>query len=1667
MHASQPSPRPEFIFPSLALTFSLACFASFHNAALAQHSAPPPAQQTHTLHLRFSGEQPRPLAMVSGDFDEDGVADLVIGYATEDGGSIELIRGNPEAITPRTHADWLAAGRHEYIDSFLQSSKPMALKSEPSLMATADVNGDGHLDLVYAAKDSDKLNLMLGTGKGTFLAKTNSIALPGTITALSSYRPGAPLLGDAVTVGWDSGHGYGISIVSYGGGGWSIKATYKLPGMPTQFTVAQLDSDFIPDTAIVAGGKLLVLHGLNAIEGKGHLESLDFSGVERVAAGNFLFDRHGLPQLSVLTTGGEVLFLAHRGFDPQPYTPAEIAQARRNAMRHNKHALTLAQQAGDNGSAPWVEVERHSGPELGSIDSGSSFLLRSRMSGSGGDDLVVLNPSQQQRVTISHSVLPARTLASALDQAAAYPYTPSRVRMASLASGGVVSALPMRVSADGRQGLVVLRQNDPSPEITVPAAGNTFYVNTTADNTGTTVDSPDGTRCSQGSGEPCTLRDAITFVNSDESDNVGAGKSDTVMVPAGTYTLTFQANTLDANGNYVTHLELYGPVTIVGNGAIINGNNNDTVFTINPGIYGTYNTGGNSYVFDATLENLTLENGKNNNNPNNSGTGLSNDVGGGINWDAFGTGNLSLSSVTVENNSILWGAGGGIWAYNSASAGDGTLTVTNSTIENNSTSEQGGGVYIAYAPSGLTMSNSTVSNNKASISVNTEDTGGGDGTDDGGGIFLNSRPGGSGIPAASLSSLTISSNTADGDGGGINAGMGATITTSVISDNSSTYATSAGETGNPDAFNGGGFWSEILSPETAPTITSTNFLGNSAYSAGGAIAVGSATTAEGNILQFSLNRIYGNTSTNGASGLALGQANGTGGVGEADAPNNWWGCNAGPTTSADGCDQAAKYPTGTSSGTLTVSPWAEFLFSAATSTTITLGGDIDLSLTLDTNSSDGTITGAFPAVSSDSYTYSFNVTGVTADSIPNGTFSTGGTGSATLTPTGTGTGTISAKFDGQTDSFNFTVDTISTSVVLEASPSATYNYGVPSSFTAELLPTDAAGISAGDFSVTVDGASSIGAASFGATLETGTTYLLTGPFNLISPGNHTLKVSFSGTSDYATSNTSITITVAKGAASVAGVVSPATPIQFQGGTVTVTVTPTGTGATPTGTVAYAFDGGTPGAVSLSSGSATISIPTIIATGSHSLSLTYSGDTNYSSAVDTVTFTVENRSETFFASLTATSATIDVFGFGFTAPSGQLSFTDVTTSSPVAAPVTLNTSTATTALTPQTTTSTGTNTLPVWTTLGDLNGDGIPDLITSLFETDSVSVQLGNGDGTFQAASTILIATGFGPAEAHLASLRGNGTLDIIVGSFKTNQIAVLLGNDDGTFQPPAFYTVGSATNTPTSLTTGDFNDDGNLDVAVANTGDNTVSILLGNASGALTVSGEPINVGRDPEAIRAGDFNGDGYSDLAVANYQDGTVTSLLNNENGTFTASTISVGSGAGSGPQALAITGSGSSLLLAVANYKDNTVSVMQSNGSGAFGAQTIVSVGKGPDDVNFADFNGDGIEDLVVSNYTDGAVDLLLGSGGGAYTLSRPFPVGNNPYSAAVADIDQDGTPDVVVSNCFSNNTGVLLDGTEIAVSYSGLSLAAGNTLQAAYTPDGASKYGSSTSANTTAP
>jgi hypothetical protein len=933
----------------------------------------------------------RSLSMVSADFDGDGGADLAIGSSNRAGGAIAIELGNLDAIAPQSHATWTAAGLHQTTTPFLPASQTIQLDSTPDILLSADVTGSGQHDLVYATTGSGAIHVLRGNGDGTFSNVPMSFTFPGIITALAAYRPGAPFAGEALAVGIQTGQSSQVAILAFDGPGFSVHAAYKMPGIVTALAVGNLSDTFTPDVAIIAGGQLMLLHGAGAISGSSRLETLPVQNAEAVTTGEFLFDRHANIQLAVIDANGNVLILAHSGFDSTPFTTGEIAAQR----GLHPGSPTLAQLAGDNRNEPWTIVESNSALAVHSSSGAVPLLLRSQ-AGAGGDNLVVVNADRQESVTLTHAALGSS------------PSPVAHTSVRSLASSNVVAAISLRVNADARQGLVTLAENQVTPEFTVPSAGNTFYVNTTADNTGTTVDADDGARCSQGSGETCTLRDAVTFADVDAASNISGAASDTIMVPTGTYPLTWQHGTLDSNGSAVTHLEILGPMSIVGTASsgvpttIINASSNDVAFAINPGPYGSltllnplagHTFSASSVVFNAALTNLTIENGKNPDNPNTSGS--SNYVGGALNWDAYGTGNLTLTNVNVENSTSVYYDGGGLWVTNSVGGGTGKLTISGGTISGNVSPDTGGGINDAYPPVAMAISNATITGNTANPTASGTSDSGGFGS--GGGILQN-QPGTVSTPQTTLTNVTISSNTALKEGGGIQTTSSFQLSGSVVQGNT--------VTGN-NSF-GGGIWMNLTSPNQA-TITSTDILSNTTGSGGvgGGIYIGSDTD---NQLSMSLSRIYGNKAT-GTSGLAVvGTATATG-------KDNWWGCNAGPSNAS--CNTA-------DSGA-TTNPWAVLSLSANTAL-IDLGQNIGLTVGLNTDSNGAAIAGAFPAVATN-YDYTWAVSGVSsALDGTSGTFNTSGAGSATLTPT-TATTTVngaavSVTFDGQTVSDAFTVEAI-------------------------------------------------------------------------------------------------------------------------------------------------------------------------------------------------------------------------------------------------------------------------------------------------------------------------------------------------------------------------------------------------------------------------------------------------------------------------------------------------------------------------------------------------------------------------------------------------------------------------------------------------------------------
>ena len=179
-------------------------------------------------------------------------------------------------------------------------------------------------------------------------------------------------------------------------------------------------------------------------------------------------------------------------------------------------------------------------------------------------------------------------------------------------------------------------------------------------------------------------------------------------------------------------------------------------------------------------------------------------------------------------------------------------------------------------------------------------------------------------------------------------------------------------------------------------------------------------------------------------------------------------------------------------------------------------------------------------------------------------------------------------------------------------------------------------------------------------------------------------------------------------------------------------------------------------------------------------------------------------------------------------------------------------------------------LPQSVAVGDVNGDGKPDLATANYGSNNVSVLLSMGNGAFGPATNY--PAGSSPYSIAIGDFNGDGKPDLATANIASNNVSVLLNTGSGVFGQAMNYPVGENTR---SVAVGDFNRDGKADLAVASSGSRTVSVLLSTGSGSF---GQPTNytVGI-AYSVAVGDFNADGNSDLAVGNSNSSNVSVLLN----------------------------------------------------------------------------------------------------------------------------------------------------------------------------------------------
>ena len=352
------------------------------------------------------------------------------------------------------------------------------------------------------------------------------------------------------------------------------------------------------------------------------------------------------------------------------------------------------------------------------------------------------------------------------------------------------------------------------------------------------------------------------------------------------------------------------------------------------------------------------------------------------------------------------------------------------------------------------------------------------------------------------------------------------------------------------------------------------------------------------------------------------------------------------------------------------------------------------------------------------------------------------------------------------------------------------------------------------------------------------------------------------------------------------------------------------------------------------------------------------------------------------------------------------------------------------------------------TTADFNGDGKLDLVGVDIENARVSVQLGKGDGSFQAPVSYPVGATFSGVSLAVGDFNGDGRLDIAVTNDVDATVSILLGNGDGTFQP---QTTHATANGPEFLVVGDFNGDGKLDIATANNGvpngmNNvmTLSVLLGNGDGSFQTHVD-YAVPHYIYALTLGDFNGDGKLDLAYVGEGDiafvPQLSILLGNGDGSFQVPTQTVVPSQPSGLITADVNGDGKLDLIMTAVSSANSVYVLLGNGDGSFQPGVGYVAGKNPAFVAAADLNADGKIDLAVPS--NSGVSILLGNGDGTF---EPAIVPFSSYlgSLAVGDFNGDGRMDLAATSAplgINGDLVMLLQGAVPAIQVSPTSLTFG--------------------------
>ena len=333
----------------------------------------------------------------------------------------------------------------------------------------------------------------------------------------------------------------------------------------------------------------------------------------------------------------------------------------------------------------------------------------------------------------------------------------------------------------------------------------------------------------------------------------------------------------------------------------------------------------------------------------------------------------------------------------------------------------------------------------------------------------------------------------------------------------------------------------------------------------------------------------------------------------------------------------------------------------------------------------------------------------------------------------------------------------------------------------------------------------------------------------------------------------------------------------------------------------------------------------------------------------------------------------------------------------------------------------TGSLPFHVAVGDLDGDGLPDLAITNRSSNTVSVLRNTStSGNISFAPKVDFATGTSPYYVAIGDIDGDGRLDLAIANNQSGSVSVIINSGSAgniSFEPKIDYTVGTS---PTSVAIANLDDDGKPDLAVTNYTSNTVSILKNTSTSSVSFADKiDIAVSSNPLSICAGDFDGDGKADLATVNYGSYTVSVLRNTSSG-----------------------------------------------GAIGFADKADYFTGDNPKSVTVGDIDGNGKPDLIVANLASENISLLRNTsttGAISFADRDDYAIGSGVTNASMADLDGDGNPDFAIASASTKNISVLRFTTKPTVNLSSLVARVGWEANSTATIKVAANIGCSASSN----